>query len=40
MIFACENGKLLFHFNDFTLDTDQRELRRGPKPMGGAASSI
>jgi TolB-like protein len=29
MIFACESGKLLFHFNDFTLDPDKRELRGG-----------
>jgi TolB-like protein len=25
---------LLFHFNDLTLDTDQRELRRGLSPIG------
>jgi TolB-like protein/Flp pilus assembly protein TadD len=24
---------LLFHFNDFTLDADQRELHRGPNPI-------
>jgi len=25
-----ENGKLLYSFENFTLDTDRRELRRGP----------
>ena len=25
-----ERGKLLYSFDDYTLDTDRRELRRGP----------
>jgi len=28
--FSPENGKLLYSFENFTLDTDRRELRRGP----------
>jgi TolB-like protein len=27
---SAENGKLLYSFENFTLDTDRRELRRGP----------